>query len=499
MAWHEGIDAVRRIGSLPALTGITHDSRLVETGWGFIALPGSQTDGHDFLDQALTRGAAALIVQADREETWRRFSERAPILGLSDTRAAAGLVSANVMGNPSRSLRLIGVTGTDGKTSTAHITAHVLSRSGLACGYLSSVGFETGSGFTANETHMTTLEAPLIQAHLAAAVRTGLQAMVVEASSEGLAQGRLNACEFDIGVFTNLTRDHLDFHGTMENYLAAKQRLFEMTEAAQSKNLPRAAVVNGDDAAGLRVAASTSLPSVRFGFGADNDVRALRADERGLNLEVEVLADGARKTVRTNMAGKFNAYNCLAAISVARTIGLDFQASVEALASFPGIPGRLERVDEGQDFQVFVDIASTPAAMEQALSVLRQTTNGNLWVVFGAAGGRDSERRGGLGRVVGRLADRAVVANEDPRHEDPDEIIAAIAAGLHEAGRLENRDFFRVPDRREAIQFAFEQAAAGDSVLLAGKATEPTMVFGAEERPWDERAEARRLLAGADA
>ena len=320
--------------------------------------------------------------------------------------------------------------------------------------------------------------------------------MVVEASSEGLAQRRLDACEIDVAVFTNLTRDHLDFHGTMEAYRNAKGRLFQMLDLPTEKPFPRFAVLNADDPVSAYMQTLTRARSVTYGIENDAGIRARDIAVEGYGLRFTVEAGAVSVPAYAPLVGRFNVYNSLAAIAVATSQGVELERAVEALSSFTGVPGRLERLEYGQAFRVFVDIASTPAALANVLEALRPSTQGRLWVVFGAAGGRDPARRAGMGEVAGRLADFSVLTNEDPRDEDPDAIIEAIASGLREAGRHENDDFVRVPDRAEAMRYAFEHAGPGDTVLLAGKATEPTMIFADGPVPWDERATARRLLSG---
>ena len=361
-------------------------------------------------------------------------------------------------------------------------------------GFLTSAGFNTGLGVENNESHMTTIEATLLQSHLGRAVDNGRRTMVVEASSEGLAMQRLDGCKVDVAVFTNLTRDHLDFHGTMAHYLEAKGLLFEKLAEKSAKPFPRAAVVNADDEASRYLAGLAKTRVIHYGIDNAADVRATDVDTSdGLRFVVE--AEGRRVEAHAPLAGRFNVYNCLAAIGVLLSQGSSLESAVAALADFPGVPGRLERVERGQPFRVYIDIASTPVALENVLGALRAVTNGKLWVVFGAAGGRDPARRDGMGRVAGRLADRAVITNEDPREEDPDAIIETIASGLRESGRLEGTDFMRIPDRREALSHALRSAGPDDVVLLAGKANETSMVFArGREVPWNERAVAEEIL-----
>jgi UDP-N-acetylmuramoyl-L-alanyl-D-glutamate--2,6-diaminopimelate ligase len=493
MAWWQRVDSAQTRGDVPEVRGITHDSRAVEPGFAFAAVPGARADGHDFLDAALEAGATAALVQADREAKWAALASRLPLVVVPDVRGALGPLAAAVYGDPSSKLRLIGVTGTDGKTTTAHLIGHLLDACGLGGGYLSSVGFDCGDGFQLNATHMTTLEATSIQAMLARAVTLARQSMAVEASSEGLAQSRLEGCELDVAVFTNLTRDHLDFHGTMERYLAAKGLLFEMLRRPSAKSFPRAAVLNADEEVSAYLRGLSEATAITYGLG-EADVRGSGVEVDGFVLGFDVTHGGESIHTTLPLLGRFNVYNALAATAVAVSQGVSLRDAAAALASFPGVPGRLERIDAGQPFAVFVDIASTPAALENVLNALRPATTGRLWAVFGAAGGRDAARRGGMGEVAARLADRCVLTNEDPRDEDPDAIIEPIAAALRDGGRSEGSDFVRVPDRRAAIEYAFEHADPGDTVLLAGKATETTMVFADGPVAWDERATARELL-----
>ena len=494
MHWWQALQDARAIGDIPEIDELTLASGEVRPGYGFAAVPGSKTDGHRFIEAATAAGASVCVVQSDREALWSSFAGRVPLLVVPDVRAALGPLAAAVHDNPSAKLRMVGVTGTDGKTTSTHLVAHVLDVSGLDAGYLSSVGFETGAGFELNPWHMTTLEATTVQSLLARAVDGGRRTMVVEASSEGLAQRRLEACEVDVAVFTNLTRDHLDFHGTMEAYRNAKGRLFEMLDLPTAKRFPRTAVLNADEPVSAYMQTLSHTRTVTYGIEKAADVRARDIAVDGYGLRFTVEAGGEALPAYAPLVGRFNVYNSLAAIAVATSQGVALSDAVEALSSFPGVPGRLERIECGQAFRVFVDIASTPAALENVLKALRPSTQGRLWVVFGAAGGRDPARRAGMGEVAGRLADFSVLTNEDPRDEDPDAIIEAIASGLHEAGRREGDAFVRVPDRPEAIHYAFEHAGPGDTVLLAGKATEPTMIFAEGPIPWDERATARRLL-----
>jgi UDP-N-acetylmuramoyl-L-alanyl-D-glutamate--2,6-diaminopimelate ligase len=418
-----------------------------------------------------------------------------PLVVVPDSRRALAPLAAAIHGWPARHLRTVGVTGTDGKTTTAHLIAAVLGAAGRPCALLSSAELRAGGEARVNATHMTTLEAPELQAFLAGALEAGDQWAVLEASSHGLALHRVDACEFDVAVFTTVGRDHLDFHGSLEEYRAAKGRLFESLDEAADKGVPKTAVLNADDPASDCFRRLTTAPAVSYGLEAPADIMARRIDAEGLGVSFELVGAFGDVPVRTRLAGRFNVYNCLAAAAVGLSQGLSAEEVKRGLESVSGVPGRMELIDAGQPFSVVVDIASTPAALANVLSVLRAACRGRLWAVFGCAGERDPGRRDGMGRAAGRLADFVVLTNEDPRSEDPDAIIEAIAAGLREAGRREGVEFVRVPDRRQAIAYVFERAGDGDVVLLAGKGSEQTMVFGDRHLPWDERVVARELLA----
>lgn len=479
-----------------AVAAVRCDSRAVQPGDLFVAVPGFETDGHRFLRDAIERGASALLVQADRRALWAPLAEESDltIVAVPDTRRALAQVAAAVAGDPALKLGVIGVTGTDGKTTTVHLVAHVLQSAGRPAGYLSSVAFRTSGKPALNASHMTTLEAPEVQARLAAMVEAGLRYAVIEASSHGLALHRVDACAFDVAVFTTLSSDHLDFHGTLEAYREAKGRLFRMLDEAPHKGIPKEAVLNADDPAFDYFRSLTRTAVMSYGFDRAADVRAEHVQLEGLASAFDLVTARGRGTVRVGLAGRSNVANCLAAAAVGLSQDLSLDEIVGGLATFPGVPGHLEPIEAGQPFQVLVDIASTPEALRRVLDVLRPVTAGRLWAVFGCAGERDPGRRDGMGRVAGELADFVVLTNEDPRRENPDAIIEAVASGVRAVGRRESEDFVRVPDRREALRYAFERAQPGDTVLLAGKGAEQSIVIGAEHLPWDERHVARELL-----
>jgi UDP-N-acetylmuramyl-tripeptide synthetase len=495
--WFARLAGARIVAGQPGdVTDVCYDSRRVGPGALFVAVPGFETDGHRFLEDAIARGASALLVQADHESLWGPLAARGvAVVAVPDTRVALAQAAAAFYGEPTRRLGVVGVTGTDGKTTTVHLIAHLLESAGRRAGFMSSVAFRSSGEAALNKTHMTTLEAPEIQQRLAEMVEAGSRYAVLEASSHGLALHRLDECAFDVAVFTTLSSDHLDFHRTQEEYRAAKGRLFQMLDESPAKEgIAKAAVLNADDPASGYFRSLTKAPAVTYGFESAADVRAaeIRATSDGTRFELRT--KDRRVGVETRLHGVYNVYNSLAAVAIGVSQGYDLDALANGLREFRGVPGRMEFIDAGQAFRVVADFASTPAALRRVLEALRPLTERRLIVVFGCAGERDPGRRDGMGRAAGELADFAVLTNEDPRREDPDAIIEAIATALRATGREEGRDFVRVPDRREAIRRAFQYAEAGDTVLLAGKGTEPAIVIGTEDVPWDECAVARELL-----
>ncbi|HET6495096.1 MAG TPA: UDP-N-acetylmuramoyl-L-alanyl-D-glutamate--2,6-diaminopimelate ligase, partial [Thermoleophilia bacterium] len=449
-----------------------------------------------FIDAALDKGAGVIVAQADRQAKWQPLAQsgRAAFLVVPDSRRALARIAATYRGFPARHLVTIGVTGTDGKTTTVHLIASVLEAAGLPAGYLSSVEFKTDGDAQLNATHMTTTQSPEVQESLAEMVRAGRRCAVIEASSHGLALNRLGECEFDVAVFTTLSSDHLDFHGDATEYLSAKGRLFEMLDESVDKGVGKTGVLNADDPASATLRSRTAAKAVTYGIDAPAGLRAENLRLDALQSDFDIVGPFGRRPVRLPLPGRYSVHDALAAVAVGVSLGIAPEAIVDGLARFKGVPGRMEMIDCGQSFKVVVDIASTPEALRRVLQVLRPLATGRLIVLFGCAGERDRGRRDGMGRVAGELAGFVVLTNEDPRSEDPDAIIADIAAALVETGRREGSDFVRVPDRREAIRRSFEMAHPGDVVLLAGKGTEQSIVVGDEHTPWDERIVGRELL-----
>jgi UDP-N-acetylmuramoyl-L-alanyl-D-glutamate--2,6-diaminopimelate ligase len=476
------------------VTGIAYDSRRVQPGGLFVAVPGFHVDGAAYVADAFARGAAAAVVN---EQAQTAPAEQPLRLRVADTRAALATLSACWYGWPARELTTIGVTGTDGKTTTSYLIAALLERLAPS-GLFSTVAYKLGDRWEKNPTRQTTPEALEVQALLRRMVAAGVRYAVLESSSHGLALHKLDHCDFDVAVFTNLSPDHLDFHGDLASYREAKGGLFRLLNAAPDKCTPKTALLNADDPAAAYMAAqSPNARLLRYGTSPDADLRLLNADEDPTGTTIEAATPWGTLRTRLLLPGRFNIYNGLAAAGVALALGLPLAAVAEALAEARGAPGRMQRIDAGQPFTVVVDYAHTGAALRQVLAALRPLVRGRLIAVFGCAGERGAERRAGMGEAAAAGADFSVLTSEDPRGEQPEAIIDGIARAMLAAGAVEGETFVREPDRRVAIGRAFALAGAGDVVLLTGKGHESTIETAAGALPWNEAEVAMELLGAA--
>ncbi len=479
--------------------GVTSDSRQVRPGFVFVAVAGTHADGHDFVAAAAALGAAAAIVE--RPVAGAALTQ----IVVDDTRRALATAAAWWYGDPSRELGIVGITGTDGKTTTSILATAVLEAAGISTGLITTAAAKVGSLRTANPEHVTTPEAPQLQRILRAMVAAGNEAAVVETTSHGLALNRVAEIAYDVAIFTNLTHEHLELHGTFEAYRDAKLSLFrrlglDAPAKGTARPWPRVAIVNADDPAAplfLEAARAAGARVLTYGETAAADVRALDVAEGARSMRIEVATPRWRGGVELRLAGRFNVHNALAAIALGEALGLDGGTVRAALASVEGVPGRMERVDCGQPFGVVVDYAHSPASLEKVLGVLAPMAaagGGGLIAVFGSAGERDVQKRPMMGRIAAERCRVVVVANEDPRGEDAMTIIDEIAAGAEGSGGPPEREILRIADRRKAIAAAFERARPGDIVLLAGKGHEQTIIMADGPMPWDERSEAVRAL-----
>ena len=499
--WRDGLPAGVDRAALPASVGaIRHDSREAQPGDVFVCIVGERADGHQFAPAAVQAGAVALVAQADRPSDGRALSDLGvPVVEVPDSRRALSSIAAAHEGYPARRLTVIGVTGTDGKSTTANLMLAALEGCGLRAGVLTTVGSRIAGRELPNATRLTTQEAPVVQRLLAKMVEAGCTHAIVEATSHGLDLDRLADCEFDVAVLTNLSRDHLDYHGSFEAYRDAKTKFFAMLDEPSRKDAPldvgRVAVLNADDPHWRHFASATRARVVTYAL--DNREADVRAEEimpwpDGATFILSTTEESLEASVR--LPGRFNVANAAAAITTAAALDLPVDAAAGGVAACSGVPGRMERID-GAPFEVIVDYAHTADAMRVVLETLREVVAGRLIVVFGCAGERSRDRRTGLGAVVANLADYAVLTEEDPRSEPSEAIIDEIARAMVAAGAVEGEHFERVTDRREAIDRALELARAADLVLLAGKGHESTIERAEGPLPWDERAFARELIA----
>jgi UDP-N-acetylmuramoyl-L-alanyl-D-glutamate--2,6-diaminopimelate ligase len=481
-------------GMDPEITGIEQDSRKIRPGMLFVACAGGSVDGHKFIPAAVQAGAAAVICERDLP------AAGVPGVQVADGRRALGLLSAAWFGNPSRRLILIGVTGTDGKTTTVNLIFHILRRAGLRAGMIGTVGAVIGDRELDTGFHVTTPDAPALQEYLAQMVAAGLTHCVMEVTSHGLAQQRVAGCDFDIAALTNITHEHLDYHGTFETYRAVKGGLFAGLGAAPRKpGAPEPlAVLNADDPAFDYLRERTKARIATYGLRAPADFSAADIRHSADGLRMTIRSAGREFPLAARLRGGFDPENILAAAAVCiGGLGIDPAAAAAAIADMPGVPGRMESIAAGQDFLAIVDFAHTPNALRRALETARTmvSAGGRVIAVFGAAGLRDREKRRRMAATGVELADTTVLTAEDPRTESLAAILAEMAAGAQARGGAEGKNFHRIPDRGEALRFAVRAARRGDVVIACGKGHEQSMCFGEVEYPWDDRLAMRAVLA----
>ncbi len=484
----------------PEISGIHYDSRTVKPGGLFFALKGASVDGHAFIPSALINGAVALVVEADGAIT-----PGAVTVKTADTRLAMAKAAAVFYGDPTASAPLIGITGTNGKTTTTYLLEGVLAAAGLPAAVLGTISYRCGD-FHIESTH-TTPESTDLQAALRKLADVGAKSFVMEVSSHSLEQKRVDGCHFDVGIFSNLTRDHLDYHGSMVEYLKAKERLFaELLKPDQLKPVRRAAV-NMDDPYGAEIRACAVCPVITYGTSAANDVH-------GVDLSISV--NGISGTIQTpkggfsfssKLLGRFNLSNILAAVAAGVALDLPLPAIKTGIEEHLPIPGRLELVENNRGVICLVDYAHTGDALENVLLTLKEIATERIITVFGCGGDRDNGKRPIMGAIAAKWSDLAVVTSDNPRTEDPAAILAQIRAGIiprggHEyslaqlGGGITKKGFIVCENRREAIRLAASLARPGDILLLAGKGHEDYQIIGTTKHHFDDREEAAAALRG---
>ncbi len=476
-------DAAREI------TSLAYDSRAVKPGALFIALAGSKADGHDYVGAACRQGAAAVLIDKDIP-----VASGVTVLKVPDSRAAMLAIAPYFYDHPSRRFRLIGVTGTNGKTTTTHLIRAILRRAGHRVGLIGTI--HTLIGDTVLPVKNTTPDVIDLQALFADMAAAGISHVVMEVSSHALALGRVSGSEFDTGVFTNLTRDHLDFHLTFENYLAAKAELFRLVSAPGAKT-HKTAVVNADDPAAAAILAACGCRRLTYGVERPADLTAAAIDVRARGASFTVKSPHGDLPLDLKITGIFNVYNVLAAVGAACAEGIAPAIVKQALEEFTSVPGRFELVDAGQPYTVIVDYAHTPDGLENILRTARQLATRRILVVFGCGGDRDRTKRPIMGRLAMDYGDIVIATSDNPRSEDPAAILAEIEAGLKEK-QTAAKGYEIIADRRQAIARALGLARPDDLVVIAGKGHETYQILKDRTIDFDDRAVAREIIKEAN-
>ncbi|MFC2028552.1 UDP-N-acetylmuramoyl-L-alanyl-D-glutamate--2,6-diaminopimelate ligase [Chloroflexota bacterium] len=483
----EAISYQHIMGSIKgvSVSGITADSRKILPGSVFVACLGGNFDGHDFIDQAVAAGAVAVVGE-------RKINDLSvPYILTENPRQKLAYLAASFYGNPSQKLVVIGVTGTDGKTTTTNLMFKILETAGFKTGMISTVNAVIGDQVLDTGFHVTTPDSPDVQKYLAIMVKAGITHVVLETTSHGWEQFRVDACNFDIGIVTNVTHEHLDQHGSYQKYIAAKSRLFQSLDISSEKDfgVGKLAVLNHDDSSFKYLDDNTKVRSISYGMGpgADFTARDIKVVDSGL--EFQIVDPGDKSTrISTGLIGKYNALNCTAAFSAAVVaLGIDRPIAAQGIFALKRIPGRMEKIEYGQEFIAIVDFAHTPNALKNSLDSARQLTKGKVIAVFGSAGLRDREKRRMMAEISSSMADLSIFTAEDPRTESLDDILEEMAVGAKTLGRKHGVDFWCLPDRREAIRKGVHLASNGDLLIICGKGHEQSMCFGTTEYPWDDR------------
>ena len=500
------ISQLKVFSSLPSndirISGVAMDSRLVQPGYLFVAIGGGTKDGHAYIQDALFRGASAIVGERSLSDLGINLGGT-PYFQVMDGRLAVSQISAAFYGFPAHEMVVIGVTGTDGKTTTATIIHKILLEAGFNAGLISTVNAVIRDQSMDTGFHVTTPDAPFVQNLLAQMVLSGISHVVVEATSHGLAQFRVNDCEFDMAVLTNLTHEHLDYHQTFDAYRSSKGMLFKSLQSTPLKsfNPTRGAVLNKDDDSYQYFEDITKVPALSYGIHSDASVTAheIAHSKNGLRFNVvghDLEGREFQFPVVGQLFGEFNVYNYLAAAALTRGVmQIDSGIVAAGISRVDSVPGRMENIDLGQDFTALVDFAHTPNALQKALLACRERTSGRVIAVVGSAGLRDREKRSLMGLIAAKYADLVIITAEDPRTESLSLILAEVAAGARKAAAAEVEKHRIVSDRREAIREAVRTAQPGDIILICGKGHEQSMCIGDVEYPWDDRTALRAALS----
>lgn len=467
-----GLEIEEIKGSLEKeISGVAFDSRVVSNDYLFVAIKGFKSDGHDYIEQVINKGATAIIVENDV-----KVKEDITIIKLKDSRASLSKVSANFYGNPSKYMDMIGITGTNGKTTITYLIKSIFEKSSKRTGIIGTIGNIIDGELI--KTENTTPESTIIQKSLRDMVDANVDSCVMEVSSHSLDLKRVEDCNFDVGVFTNLSRDHLDYHETLENYFEAKLKLFFMTKKAN--------IINNDDRYGVEIVnriANLNTPTITYGIEKKSDIFATNIDYHLEGVKFTLNTPKGKIDIHLNIPGEFSVYNALAAASCGYVYDISLEDIRDGLEMVEGVKGRFEIVPTNRDFTVIIDFAHTPDGLEKVLTTIEQFAEGRVVTLFGAGGNRDRTKRPIMGETVAKHADFLIVTSDNPRNEDPEKIIEDIIEGVEKV----SKNYISIVDRREAIRYAIENAKPKDIILLAGKGHETYTIIKDEVLPFDER------------
>lgn len=470
-----------------AIEALAHDSRCVVPGTLFVCIAGFKTDGHNYIMQAYKQGAVAVIV----EKTIENLPQDLTVITVVDTREAIKGIAPYFFDYPSRKLRMIGVTGTNGKTTTTYLLKSILQEAGYQVGVIGTIQNSIGDRIVPSKN--TTPDVIDLQSLLAEMVDQSMDYVVMEVSSHALALERVVGCEFDVGIFTNMTRDHLDFHMTFENYLAAKAKLFQSLSAADNQKDKKTAIINIDDEAATAIVANTACTAITYGIHGNGDLKAEETDIQANGTAFSIVGSFGTMDLKLKITGLFNVYNVLSAVGAALAEGINPAMIKNALEKFQSVPGRFELVNAGQDFSVIVDYAHTPDGLENILQTAQQIARKRIIVVFGCGGDRDRTKRPIMGKLAAVYGNIVIATSDNPRSEDPEFILAEIETGIKE-GLTPGKVYEKITDRRQAIARAVELASTDDIVIIAGKGHEDYQILRDRTISFDDKEVVKEII-----
>ena len=470
-----------------SIEALAHDSRQVVPGTLFVCLSGANTDGHKHITQAYKQGAVAVLVEKDVKDIPKDLT----VITVADTRDAIKMITPYFFDYPSRKLRMIGITGTNGKTTTTYLLRSILQEAGFKVGIIGTI--KNFIGERVIPTKNTTPDIIDLQSLLAEMAASRMDYVVMEVSSHALALERVAGCEFDVGIFTNMTRDHLDFHVTFENYLAAKAKLFQLLSAEGNHKHGKAAIINIDDGASDFILKNAACRTITYGIHKDADLKAEHADIQATGAQFDIVSSLGHTSLQLKITGLFNVYNVLSAVGAALAEGINMQIIKSSLEKFQSVPGRFELVDAGQPFSIIVDYAHTPDGLENILKTAQQIAKQRIIIVFGCGGDRDRTKRPIMGKLAAEYGHIVIATSDNPRSEDPEAILYEIEAGIKE-GLTEGKIYKKISDRQQAIAYALHMAEKDDIVIIAGKGHEDYQILSDRTISFDDKEVARAII-----